>query len=121
MASTAHVTVIGHLGADADLDYTQNGVGRLRFRVAVNDGTAKEPHTTWYSATMLGNRAERWAEWELAKGQLVAVIGRLSVREWESKQGERRYTPEVLVDQVVKMDAQAPSGQSARTSNAVPF
>jgi single-stranded DNA-binding protein len=50
----------------------------------------------------------------------VAVIGRLSVREWESKEGERRFTPEVLVDQVLKLDKQQqPNG--AQANGVVPF
>lgn len=115
MASGAHVTVIGHIGADAKLEYSQTGTPKLRFRVAVNDGTEREPHTTWYAATLLGKRAETWAEWGLYKGSLVAVIGKLGVREWESEQQERRYSCEVLVDQVLKLDKQ----QAA--SGAVPF
>lgn len=114
MASQAQVTVIGHIGADAKLEYTQSGTPRLKFRVAVNDGTEREPHTTWYAATLLGARAEKWAEWGLNKGSLVAVMGKLGVREWESDQQERRYSCEVLVDQVLKLDKQQASG-------AVPF
>ncbi len=120
MASGAHVTVIGHLGADAQLEYAQSGTARLRFRVAVSDGTEREPHTTWFSATLLGKRAEQWSEWGLVKGALVAVIGRLSVREWESKEGERRFTPEVLVDQVLKLDKQQQSN-GAQANGVVPF
>jgi len=114
MPSEAHVTVIGHLGADAELEYTPNGTPRLRFRVAVDDGSEKQPHTTWYAATMLGARAESWAEWGLVKGTLVAVIGRLAVREWASRQQERRYTCEVLVDQVLKLERQG-------RGDAIPF
>lgn len=110
MPSTAHVTVIGHLGADPKLTFLPSGTAKLEFRIAVSDGSQKEPHTTWYGATMLGKRAESWAEYGLSKGALVAVIGKLSMREWESKQGERRVAVDVLVDQVMRLERSAAVG-----------
>ena len=82
MPSEAHVTVIGHLGADAELEYTPGGVPRLRFRVAVDDGSEKQPHTTWYAATLLGARAESWSEWGLTGRAAVIWRHVLSGAPW---------------------------------------
>ncbi len=100
MPGLNHVVLIGNLTDDPELRYTQNGVARARFSIAVNhrwrdrDGNLQE-ETTFVPIVVWGQQAENCANF-LAKGRLVAVEGRLRIDTYQTEEGERRKVTEVV-------------------------
>lgn len=91
--------LIGHLGMDPELRYTQGGTAILRMRLATTErfvtrGGEKQERTEWHTVIMWGNRAEALQKF-LSKGQTVYVEGRIQTRAWEDKDGNKRYSTEI--------------------------
>ena len=99
MASVNKVILIGNLGRDPELRYTQSGSAVANFTLATNerwrdkDGNNQE-RTEWHRIVVWGRTAENCAQY-LQKGRSVYVEGRLQTREWEDKDGNKRNTTEV--------------------------
>jgi single-strand DNA-binding protein len=98
------VILIGNLTDDPELRYTQNGVARTRFSIAVNrryrnrEGNLQE-ETTFVPIVVWGPQAENCANY-LGKGRSVAVDGRLRIETFETEEGERRKVAEVVAETV---------------------
>ena len=108
MASVNKVIVIGNLGRDPELRYTQSGQAVANFTVATNENWTnkageREERTEWHRVVAWGRVAELCAEY-LAKGRTVYVEGRLQTREWEDKEGQKRQTTEVVAQTVQFLD-----------------
>lgn len=86
----------GHLGRDAESRFTKGGDPVVSFAVAVKSGYGKNESTTWARCQMWGNRGEAVAPY-LTKGQHVGIVGEVSLREWETKDGDMRKDLEVRV------------------------
>ncbi len=102
MAGVNKVILLGNLGKDPDIMTLESGVKVARFPLATNayfkgkDGEMTE-RTEWHQVVLWRNRAEL-AEKYLSKGRMVYVEGRLQTRQWEDKEGNKRYTTEVVGD-----------------------
>jgi single-strand DNA-binding protein len=100
--------IIGNLGRDPEMRYTQSGQAVTQFTVAVNrnykdsSGEWKE-ETEWFRVVAWGPLAERTAEY-LRKGRKVYVEGRLQTRSWEGQDGQKRYTTELIANTVTPLD-----------------
>ncbi len=100
--------IIGNLGRDPEMRYTPNGQAVTQFTVAVNrnyndqDGAWQE-ETEWFRVVVFGPQAERAAE-NLRKGGKVYVEGRLQTRQWEDREGQKRYTTELVAQQVTNLE-----------------
>ncbi len=95
------VVLIGHLTKDPDLRYTQSGVAVATFFLAVNrnfTNSQGEREADFIPIQVWRKQAENCAKY-LSKGRLVAVSGRIQTRSYE-QDGQRRYTWEVVADQV---------------------
>lgn len=109
MPSLNHVVLIGNLTDDPELRYTQNGVARARFSIAVNhrwrdrDGNLQE-ETTFVPIVVWGQQAENCANF-LSKGRAVAVEGRLRIETYQTEEGERRKVAEVVARTVQFLDS----------------
>ena len=94
------VILIGNLGADPEMRYTQSGTAVANFRIATSErfkdqsGEWQE-RTEWHRVVFFGRTAEVCGEY-LTKGKQVYVEGRLQTRSWEDKDGNTRYTTEVV-------------------------
>jgi single-strand DNA-binding protein len=103
MSGVNKVIIIGHLGKDAEVRYTQTGQACANFSVAASetwrgsDGEKKE-RTEWVRVVLWGKPAEALKSY-LVKGKQVYVEGRLQTREWE-KDGRKHYATEVVASQV---------------------
>jgi len=99
MASVNKVILIGNLGRDPELRYTQGGSAVANFTLATNerwrdkDGNNQE-RTEWHRIVVWGRTAENCAQY-LQKGRPVYIEGRLQTREWEDKDGNKRNTTEI--------------------------
>ena len=97
MASVNKVILVGNLGRDPELRYTQGGQPVANFTLATNeswnkkDGSGREERTEWHRIVAWGRTAELCAQY-LAKGRTVYIEGRLQTREWENKEGQKQRT-----------------------------
>jgi single-strand DNA-binding protein len=92
-----NITVAGTLGKDAEVKYLANGDAICNFSVA--DSQGRDKPTIWWNCGLYGKRAESLSQY-LLKGQAVTVTGSVSEREWTSKDGERRKSMDVRVNDV---------------------
>ena len=108
------VILIGNLGADPELKFTQNGQGVLRLRLAttesyVNRAGERQQRTDWHTVTVWGKRGEALNK-ILSKGSRIAIEGRLQTRSWEGKDGGKRYTTEVVANNVILLGGRGEGG-----------
>jgi single-strand DNA-binding protein len=105
MAGVNKAILIGNLGRDPELRYTQSGQPVANFTLATTetwnkkDGGGKEEKTEWHRIVAWGRTAELCAQY-LAKGRTVYVEGRLQTREWEDREGKKQRTTEVVAQTV---------------------
>ncbi len=104
------VILIGRLGADPEMRYTPQGRAVTNFRIAINrtwkDPNTGEPQeaTEWVRIVAWGNLAEICNRY-LTKGRLVYVEGRLQTRSWEGQDNIRRYTTEVVAQDMIMLES----------------
>ena len=95
------VILIGNLGADPEVRYTQNSKAVASFSLATterrkgNDGQVQD-HTEWHRCVAWGRLAEICGEY-LAKGSKVYVEGKIQTRKWTDQSGVDRYTTEIVI------------------------
>lgn len=92
------VTITGRLGADVELRQTQQGVSVATFSLAVSRPRTKDT-TDWINCVAWRQSAEFMSR-HTKKGDMVAVVGMLTTRKYEDKQGNNRVVYEVLCDRV---------------------
>lgn len=106
------VILVGRLGQDPELSYTQSGDARCTFSVATDEGyTGKDGQkvekTEWHRIVAWRKQAE-FAGNFLSKGRLVLVEGRLETRKWQDQQGQNRYSTDIVAQRIQGLD---PKGQ----------
>jgi single-strand DNA-binding protein len=113
------VMIIGNLGRDPELRYTQRGTAVCNFTVAVNrpgrtdeNGQRTEDETEWFSVVAWDKLAETCSQF-LQKGRKVYVEGRLQTRNWEGPDGQKRSRVEVLAQQMTMLDSRVQSEGSS--------
>lgn len=118
------VMIIGNLGADPEMSYTANGTARTRMSVAVNrnyttqEGERRE-ETEWFNVVAWGKLGENVAQY-LTKGRRVYVEGRLQTRQYDDKEGQRRYFTEVVAQNVQFLDSAQGSAQGVPFADESP-
>lgn len=98
------VMIIGRLGADPDLRYTQSGQATCSLRIATDESYTdrdgkRVDRTEWHRVSVFGKAAENCNQY-LGKGSLVYVEGKLATRKWQDQNGHDRYTTEIRADRV---------------------
>ncbi len=120
MSGINKVMLIGRLGADPEMKTVSNGNNVTRFSLATSESWVdrngeKQERTEWHRVVVWGRVAEICAK-HLAKGRQCFVEGRLQTRSWEDQQGQKRYTTEVVANNVQFLGA--PSDRTSSHSNA---
>jgi len=116
MYSLNRSEIIGHLGGEPDLTYTEQGTARCTFRVAVNeqrrdrDGNPHE-HTEWFGVVAFGRRGEIAGEY-LTKGSRVYVAGPIRTSQWQDNDGQTRMAVELKADELILLDARRSNSAS---------
>ena len=91
--------LIGNLGADPEVRYTQNGAAVANFSVATTESWVKddkkEEKTEWHRIVAFGRLGEICGEY-LSKGSKVYIEGRIQTRQWDDRDGNKRYTTEIV-------------------------
>ena len=106
MAGETIITVVGNLTADPELRYTQNGVAVANFTIASTPRNFDRQSGEWKDGDALFMRASVWREFaehvasSLAKGSRVVATGRLRQRSYETKEGEKRTSIELEIDDI---------------------
>ena len=93
MAGVNKVLLIGNLGKDPELKYTANGTPVCNFSLAVTDYKDK---TEWFNIVCFNKQAETAGQY-LEKGKSIFLEGRLQTRNYDDKDGNKRYVTEVVV------------------------
>ena len=117
------VILIGNLGQDTEVKYTQSGTAVAALSVATTRGVKKgdkwENETEWHRVQVWAKSAEYCGKY-LQKGSKVYVEGRLQTRQWE-KDGEKRYTTEVVASTVQNLSPRnSESGQGGYDESPLP-
>ncbi|GIT03545.1 MAG: hypothetical protein CM1200mP28_08040 [Deltaproteobacteria bacterium] len=116
MANLNKVTLIGRLGQDPEIRYTQSGSAVANATIATNDYWTdkqgeKQERTEWHSLVLWGKLADL-AQSYLKKGSQVYVEGRLQTRDWEDQQGQKHYKTEVVVTTMQFLDSRISESES---------
>jgi len=123
MAGINKVILVGNLGKDPEVSYTQSGTAVAKFSIATSEkwtdkGTGeKKDKTEWHRITAFGKLGEICGEY-LAKGKQVYIEGRLQYGSYE-KDGITRYTTDIIASQMQMLGSRgdaAMTGSSARSS-----
>lgn len=125
MASINKVIIIGRMGRDPEIRYTQSGQAVANFSIATDetymgkDGQKVEK-TEWHKIVAWGKQAEFIGSY-LGKGRLVYVEGKIETRKWADQNGQERYTTEIKAERVQALDKR-PDGQQQSTGQpAAPY
>lgn len=116
MSGVNKVFIVGNLGKDPEIRYTQSGSAVASFSVATseswkdkNTGEKKEV-TEWHNITFFGKLAEICGEY-LHKGSKVFIAGRLQTDKWQDKDGNDRYTTKIIGNEMQMLDSRNTSAE----------
>ncbi|MCK4821803.1 single-stranded DNA-binding protein, partial [bacterium] len=108
--------IIGHLGENPNLRYTQSGTAVVNLSVATNHrikrGDNWEDAVSWHRAVAWGKTAEACGEY-LSKGSQIYLEGRLETKSWTDDAGVKRWTTEIICSDIIFLDSKG-GGKSDR-------
>src|SRR6476660_10030621 len=110
MGSVNKVILVGNLGRDAELRYTPGGAPVATLSLATtevwNDKASgqKQEKTEWHRIVLWGKSAEALSEY-LTKGKQIYIEGRLQTRKWQDKDGNDRYSTEIVANDMQMLDS----------------
>jgi single-strand DNA-binding protein len=119
MGSVNKVILVGNLGRDAELRYTPGGAAVATLNLATTEvwndkGGQRQEKTEWHRIVLWGKQAESLQEY-LTKGKQIYVEGRLQTRQWDDKDGHKRYTTEIKADRITLLGGGGGGGRGAST------
>src|SRR5258706_8762723 len=114
MGSVNKVILVGNLGRDAELRYTPGGAAVATLNMATTENWTdksgqKQEKTEWHRVVFWGKVAESLTEY-LTKGKQIYIEGRLETRQWNDKDGNKRYTTEIKGDKIVLLGSAGGGG-----------
>jgi single-strand DNA-binding protein len=117
MAGVNKVILVGNLGKDPEVRHTPQGQTVANFSIATseswNDKTGqKQERTEWHRIVVWGKLAELCSKY-LSKGRQVYIEGKLQTRAWDDKEGQKRYTTEVIANTIQFLSSGAGAGAGA--------
>jgi single-strand DNA-binding protein len=123
MGSVNKVILVGNLGRDAELRYTAGGAAVATLNLATTEvwndrNNQRQEKTEWHRVVLWGKQAESLQEY-LTKGKQIYVEGKLQTRQWDDKDGNKRYTTEVKADRITLLGGGA--GRSAGGERGAPM
>ena len=114
MSGVNKVILLGRLGADPEVRYTAGGTAVAKFNLATSETyndkeCKKQEKTEWHRVVAFGKLGEICGEY-LSKGKQVYVEGKLQTNSWEDKEGNKRYTTEVNINNMVMLGSGSGEG-----------
>ena len=121
MPSINKVILIGHLGSDPEKRFMPNGTATCRYSIATSEtwkdkNGEKQERTEWHNIVMYRKLAEIAGEY-LKKGRPVFIEGRLQTRKWQTKEGQDRYTTEIIAESMQMLGGRDSGGGSSSGSS----
>lgn len=122
--SYQQLIIVGNVGRDAELRYTQNGDPVLGFTVAVNEtwtdrkSNEKREKTTWFQVSLFGKQAESISQY-VTKGKQVMVVGTVSGRIYTDNSGQPAFSMDVRARDVRLLGSRNGGGEYNEPSGAV--
>ena len=118
------VILVGNLGADPDMRYTPSGQGVCELRIATSESWndkngQRQERTEWHRVVVWGKRAEVCSKY-LSKGRQVYIEGRIQTRNYDDKEGHKRYITEIIANDVQFLGGGKGEGGGRRDSDAPP-
>ncbi|TDS13847.1 single-stranded DNA-binding protein [Sphingobacterium paludis] len=121
MASVNKVILVGHLGKDPEVRYLEGNITVCSFPLATSETYTKDgvrmQHTEWHNIVMWRNLGEMAVKY-LKKGKLVYIEGRLRTRNYEDKEGTRRFVTEIVGESFKLLGRPSDFGQATKSTNA---
>ena len=122
MSGLNKAIIIGNLGADVELRYTQGNQPVATFRLATSENWTdkdgqKQERTEWHRIVAFGRLAELCSKY-LSKGRQVYVEGRIQTRQWQDNSGNTRYTTEINARDIVFLNSGFRGGDDYDRSNS---
>lgn len=114
-----HITIMGRLTKDVELRRTNSGVAVASFTIAC-DRDFGEKETDFIECTAWRNTAEFVSKY-FSKGRMAVVSGRLQIRKWQDKDGNKRQSAEVVADNVYFGDSKSDSQKNNEFAKAPDF
>ena len=123
MAGVNKVILIGNLGADPEVKYLDSGVAVANFSLATTESYKNKEgervsQTEWHNIVLWRGLAEVAEKW-LKKGSSVYVEGKIRNRKWEDKEGNTRYTTEILGDNITMLGKKNDNASDAPPESTV--
>lgn len=117
MASVNKVILVGNLGRDPEVRYTEDDKTIANISIATSEtwkdkSGEKQEKTEWHRVTFFGKLADVVGQY-LVKGSQVYVEGRLQTRKWLDKDGQDRYTTEIIADRMQMLGGKGQASQDA--------
>lgn len=115
MAGVNKVIIVGNLGNDPEVRYSNNGAAIANISVATSDSWKdkntgeRQERTEWHRIVMFNRLGEIAGEY-LKKGSKVYIEGKLQTRKWQDQQGQDRYSTEIVADQMQMLDSRGGMG-----------
>ena len=105
MSGVNKVILVGHVGRDPEVRFTQGGTAVASFSIATNEAWTsktgeKQERTEWHKIVIWGKQAQLAGEW-IKKGRQLYIEGSLQTRQWEDRNGQKRSTTEVKAQRFV--------------------
>ena len=117
------ITATGRIAADAEVRFPPSGDPVASFRIASDVGFGDKKTTNWFSCQVWGKRGESLAP-HLIKGTPVTVFGALTLREWNDKEGQKRLSPDIRIDEIElqggKKDSEPSQPSNPRNAQGAP-
>ncbi|MHB1202831.1 MAG: single-stranded DNA-binding protein [Acidithiobacillus sp.] len=124
MAGVNKVILLGHLGRDPEMRYQPSGGAIATLNLATSETFKdregnKQERTEWHRVVFFGRPAEVAGEY-LRKGSMAYVEGRLQTRKWTDKEGQERYTTEIVGDRLQLVGGRGGGGTASLDEEPVP-
>jgi single-strand DNA-binding protein len=120
--SVNKVILVGRLGKDPEVKYTQGGTPVAKFTLATNEvwkdqNGEKQERTEWHNIVAWTKLAEICGQY-LNKGSRVYIEGRIQTRSWEDKEGNKRYITEIRADNMVMLSGKPDEARPEKSAAA---
>ncbi len=117
------VILVGNLGANPEVRSTQGGQMVANLRLATTErwtdkNGQKQEQTEWHRVVVWGRQAEIVSQY-LTKGRQIYVEGRIRTRQWQDQQGQKRFTTEIVAQNIQMLGSRSDAAAAPRDETAV--
>ena len=122
--SVNKVILVGRLGQDPEVRYTQGGTAVANLRIATDEtwkdqSGERQQRTEWHTVVVWRRLAEICGQY-LSKGKQIYIEGKLQTRSWQDREGNKRYSTEIQADNMVMLGGRSDEGHAAPPAQSAP-